>query len=137
MGNQIMTIKPPPSRFSACIVPPWVATARVAIARPSPNPFSVVIRRDEHDDHWLLLLGKGGKLGKVALPSRARTALDQYLVQRGLPVTPTRWNPVAPLVASLDEDGAGIEPKRLWHVLRRLFMLVVDAIQDDRPVAAE
>ncbi|KVU54169.1 integrase [Burkholderia ubonensis] len=95
------------------------------------------IRRDEHGDHWLHVIGKGGKLGKVALPSLARTALDQYLVQRGLPVTPTRWNPATPLVASLDEDGAGIEPRRLWRVLRRFFELAADTIQDERPAAAE
>ncbi|KVM71158.1 integrase [Burkholderia ubonensis] len=95
------------------------------------------IRRDEHGDHWLHVIGKGGKLGKVALPSLARTALDQYLVQRGLPVTPTRWNPATPLVASLDEDGAGIEPRRLWRVLRRFFVLSADAIQEERPATAE
>ncbi|MDN7592073.1 phage integrase family protein [Burkholderia seminalis] len=95
------------------------------------------IRRDEHGDHWLHVLGKGGKLGKVTLPALARTALDQYLVQRGLPVTPTRWNPATPLVGSLEEDGAGIEPRRLWRVLRRFFVLVADAIQDERPATAE
>ncbi|MGS1076293.1 phage integrase family protein [Burkholderia glumae] len=95
------------------------------------------IRRDEHGDHWLHVLGKGGKLGKVTLPTLARTALDQYLVQRGQPVTPTLWNPVTPLVASLEEDGAGIEPRRLWRVLRRFFALVADAIQDERPATAE
>ncbi|KVN60763.1 integrase [Burkholderia ubonensis] len=95
------------------------------------------IWRDEHGDHWLHVLGKGGKLGKVALPPLARTALDQYLVQRGLPVTPTRWNPATPLVASLEEDGAGIEPRRLWRVLRRFFELAADTIQDERPAAAE
>ncbi|HDR9511640.1 integrase [Burkholderia cepacia] len=95
------------------------------------------IRRDEHGDHWLHVLGKGGKLGKVTLPTLARTARDQYLVQRGQPVTPTLWNPVTPLVASLEEDGAGIEPRRLWRVLRRFFALVADAIQDERPATAE
>ncbi|KVZ70486.1 integrase, partial [Burkholderia ubonensis] len=95
------------------------------------------IRRDEHGDHWLHVLGKGGKLGKVALPSLARTALDQYLVQRGLPVTPARWNPATPLVVSLDEDGAGIESTRLWRVLRRFFVLSADAIQEERPATAE
>ncbi|WP_175689093.1 phage integrase family protein [Burkholderia anthina] len=95
------------------------------------------VRRDEHGDHWLHVLGKGGKLGKVALPSLARTALDQYLVQRGMPVTPSRWNPATPLVASLDADGAGIESTRLWRVLRRFFVLVADAIQDERPATAE
>ncbi|RZF23707.1 integrase [Paraburkholderia sp. UYCP14C] len=95
------------------------------------------IHRDEHGDHWLHVLGKGGKRGKVALPPLARTALDQHLVQRGLPVTPARWNPATPLVANLDEDGAGIESTRLWRVLRRFFVLVADAIQDERPGTAE
>jgi site-specific recombinase XerD len=95
------------------------------------------IRRDEHGDHWLHVLGKGGKRGKVALPALARTALDQYLVQRCLPVTPVRWNPATPLVASLEEDGARIESTRLWRVLRRFFVLVADAIQDERPATAE
>jgi len=95
------------------------------------------IRQEEHGDHWLHVLGKGGKLGKVALPALARTALDQYLVQRRLPVTPARWNPTTPLVASLDEDGARIESTRLWRVLRRFFVLVADAIQDERPTTAE
>lgn len=87
------------------------------------------IRRDEHGDHWLQVIGKGGKPGKVALPALARTALDQSLVQRGLPVTP--------LVANLEEDGAGIESTRLWRVLRRFFRLAADAIQDERPATAE
>lgn len=95
------------------------------------------IRRDEHGDHWLHVLGKGGKRGKVALPPLARTALDQYLVPRGQPVTPARWNPATPLVANLEEDGAGIESSRLWRVLRRFFVLVADAIQDARPTTAE
>lgn len=95
------------------------------------------VRCDEHGDHWLHVLGKGGKLGKVALPSLARTALDQYLVQRGLPVRPSCWNPVMPLVTSLEEDGAGIESTRLWRVLRRFFVLVADAIQDERPATAD
>ncbi|MBB5498655.1 phage integrase family protein [Paraburkholderia sp. MM5384-R2] len=95
------------------------------------------IRRDEHGDHWLHVLGKGGKLGKVSLPPLARTALDQHLLQRRLPVTPARWNPATPLIASLDEDGAGIESTRLWRVLRRFFAQAADAIQDERPATAE
>ncbi|MEB2541714.1 MULTISPECIES: phage integrase family protein [Burkholderia] len=95
------------------------------------------IRRDEHGDHWLHVVGKGGKPGKVALPALARTALDQSLVQRGLPVTPSRWNPATPLIANLEEGGAGIESTRLWRVLRRFFRLAADAIQDERPATAE
>jgi len=37
------------------------------------------IHTDDHGDHWLHVVGKGGKLGKVTLPRLARTALDQYL----------------------------------------------------------
>ncbi|MEX3669804.1 phage integrase family protein [Paraburkholderia phenoliruptrix] len=95
------------------------------------------IRRDEYGDHWLHVLGKGGKLGKVALPSLARTALDQYLMQRGLPVTPERWNPATPLVVSLEEDEARIESTRLWRVLRRFFVLAADTIEEERPATAE
>lgn len=95
------------------------------------------IRRDEHGDHWLHVIGKGGKPGKVALPALARTALDQSLVQRGLPVTPSRWDPTTPLVANLEDDAAGIESTRLWRVLRRFFRLAADAIQDERPATAE
>ncbi|KGC04683.1 putative transposase IS66 [Burkholderia cepacia] len=54
-----------------------------------------------------------------------------------LPVTQSRWNPGTPLVGGLDEDGAGIESTRLWRVLRRFFVLVADAIQDERPATAE
>ncbi|KVK80950.1 integrase [Burkholderia cepacia] len=95
------------------------------------------IQRDEQGDHWLYVIGKGGKPGKVALPALARTALDQFLVQRGLPVTSSRWEPATPLVANLEEDGAGIESTRLWRVLRRFFQLAADAIQDERPATAD
>jgi len=45
------------------------------------------VRIDEHGDHWLHLVGKGGKPGKVVLPPLATGALDHYLLERGLPVT--------------------------------------------------
>ncbi|WP_175950730.1 site-specific integrase [Burkholderia sp. BCC0405] len=95
------------------------------------------IQRDEYGDHWLHVIGKGGKPGKVVLPALARSALDQWLVQRGLPVTPSRWNPATPLVANLIEDGAGIESTRLWRVLRRFFLVAAGVIQDERPATAE
>ena len=46
------------------------------------------IELDAHGDHWLHLVGKGSKAGKVALPPLARAALDQHLMQRKLPLTP-------------------------------------------------
>ena len=70
---------------------------------------------DTHGDHWLSLVGKGAKAGKVALPPLARAALDRYLVERGLPVTPARWDPSTPLIGGLGADSAsGITGTRLW-----------------------
>ena len=46
------------------------------------------IEVDGHGDHWLHLVGKGSKATKVALPPLARAALDRYLMQRELPITP-------------------------------------------------
>jgi site-specific recombinase XerD len=51
------------------------------------------IETDAHGDYWLKLVGKGNKVGKVALPPLARSALNQSLVQRGLPTTPAHWKP--------------------------------------------
>jgi site-specific recombinase XerD len=96
------------------------------------------VRIDERDDHWLHVVGKGGKPGKVALPPLARSALDQYLMQRNLSVTPARWNPKTPLVACLGEDdNAGIAGARLWRVMRRFFMQVADVIRTEQPAMAD
>lgn len=95
------------------------------------------VHRDEHGDHWLHVRGKGGKLGKVVLPSLARAALDQYLVRRGLPVTPANWNAATPLVGRLAECDAGIESTRLWRVLHRFFLLAAGVIEGERPMTAE
>jgi len=96
------------------------------------------IEVDHHGDHWLRLVGKGAKAGKVALPPLARTALDRYLVERGLPVTPARWNPKMPLIGGLGQDLAnGITGTRLWGVLRRFFTQAADLLLADSPVTAE
>jgi site-specific recombinase XerD len=96
------------------------------------------IQTDAHGDHWLHLVGKGGKPGKVALPPLARTALDRYLIQRGLSVTPARWNPKTPLIASLGDDcTTGITGARLWHVMRRFFVQAAKIIETDSPTLAE
>ncbi|WP_439673226.1 Integrase (plasmid) [Cupriavidus necator] len=96
------------------------------------------IEIDPHGDHWLNLVGKGAKAGKVALPPLARVALDRYLVERGLPVTPARWDPHTPLIGSLGQEPAnGITGTRLWGLLRRFFVQAAALIQADHPAAAE
>lgn len=86
-------------------------------------------------ERWLHLTGKGAKAGKVVLPPLARFALDQYLMQRGLPVSPARWEPDTPLLGHLDEPG-GITTPRLREVLRRFFRSAADAIETEHPALA-
>ncbi|MGA4086183.1 tyrosine-type recombinase/integrase, partial [Ralstonia nicotianae] len=96
------------------------------------------IETDRQGDHWLSLIGKGGRAGKVALPPLARTALDRYLVERGLPVTQARWNPQTPLIGALGLDpGGGITGSRLWSVMRRFFRVAADLIEHDHTALAE
>jgi site-specific recombinase XerD len=92
---------------------------------------------DEHGDHWLHVSGKGGKPGKVGLPPLACRALGRYLVQRHLPVMPSRWKPVTPIVARLEDDGSAIASLRLSRVMRRFFLAVAEAVQDERPALAD
>ena len=96
------------------------------------------IEMDRQGDHWLNLIGKGSRAGKVALPPLARAALDRYLVERGLPVTRARWNPKMPLIGRLGIDAAeGITGTRLWSVVRRFFETAANTIENDHAVLAE
>lgn len=95
------------------------------------------IHRDDHDDSWLKVSGKGGKEGEVALPLFATAALDRYLAYRRLPITRTRWDPATPLVPSLDEDGKGITTARLWALMRRFFGFTAQQLQEASPGTAE
>ncbi len=55
-----------------------------------------------------------------------------------MPVTPQRWNPKTPLLASLGEDeNAGITGAHLWRVMRRFFLKTADVLVDDHPALAE
>lgn len=94
---------------------------------------------DAHGDHWIKLVGKGSKSGKVALPPLVRSALDHSLMQRGLPITPKHWKPSTPLIADLgDPDSkSGITATRVWSLMKRFFTTVASAIEKDAPATAE
>lgn len=97
-----------------------------------------MIEVDGEGDCWLRLVGKGSKAGKVSLPPLARVALDRYLVQRGLPTTPSSWEPGTPIVGSLEEDSAaGITATRLRAINKRFFSQVADIVKDRSPATAE
>ncbi|MBV8156687.1 MAG: site-specific integrase [Dyella sp.] len=92
---------------------------------------------DVAGDHWLHLVGKGGKPARVTLTPLARVALDRYLQERGLPVSRARWEPTTPMIGSLDGTDTGLTPLRLWEIMRRFFALAADVIGDDHPALAE
>ncbi len=96
------------------------------------------VETDTHGDHWLHLVGKGSKPGKVALPPLARGALDRYLVQRGMPTTRVHWDPTTPIIAQLSQDrGGAITGTRLWAVMHRFFETAADLVDEQSPTLAE
>lgn len=94
------------------------------------------IRRDDHGDDWLQVVGKGHKEGEVAVPTSTMGALERYLAQRGLPTTRSRWDPKAPLLPALEGAGS-VTTARLWVVLRRFFDDAADQLQVTSPGTAE
>lgn len=95
------------------------------------------VQFDSDGEPWLHVVGKGSKAAKVALPAMARSALDRYLVHRGLPVTQSHWDPATRLVGQLSgETSQGITTARLRAVIKRFFKLVAEVIQEQNPAAA-
>ena len=93
---------------------------------------------DDHDDHWLQFTGKGSKVGKVALPPLARSALDRYLMQRGLPTTRAQWDLKTPLIDSLDQlGGTGITATRLLVILKKFFGIAAKQMETEHPALTE
>lgn len=97
-----------------------------------------MIEQDARGERWLRTVGKGSKAGSVALPPLARAALDRYLAQRRLPTTPSRWDPITLLVASVEQEAAGgITAARLWAVMKRFFAQVANVITEEHPATAD
>ena len=94
------------------------------------------IEFDASGDAWLHVVGKGSKAGKVVLPLIARGALENYLVQRGLSVSPAKWDARTPLLGSLDGE-AGITARRLWAAMKRFFETAATVLTDVNPALAE
>lgn len=85
---------------------------------------------------WLHILGKGQKIGLVAVPPLAKMVLSEYLAFRSLPIAPARWNPSTPLLASLLEDGGAITAGRLWQIAKRFFSHAADSLSEINPTLA-
>ncbi|WP_217283866.1 phage integrase family protein [Pseudaquabacterium terrae] len=101
------------------------------------------IELDPHGDHWLRVVGKGSKAGKVSLPPIAREALDRYLAQRGLPVTPAKWASSTRLLGNIPaavgeaDEAGGITTGRLWALTKRFFATAAGELQEVHPALAE
>jgi site-specific recombinase XerD len=95
------------------------------------------IETDARQESWLHLVGQDAKAGKVVLPPLALTALERYLVQRGLPATSMRWAPDTPLVGRLADEAGGITTARLWALMWRFFATAAGVIEADNPQLAE
>ena len=111
------------------------------------------IEKDSRGEYWLHVIGKGQKIGKVALPPMAKLALEQYLLARELPTTSRYWKTDTPLIGSLQKnrphaDGnksagkdqskhtAGITCARLRKLLERFFETVATTVESEQPALA-
>ncbi len=93
------------------------------------------VHRDALGDDWLIVLGKGAKKGRVAIPTTAFGALERHLAQRGVPTTRARWAPDTPLVGSV--DGAPITRARIWAIVKRFFAHAANELESDTPTLAD
>lgn len=109
----------------------WLATG----LRPSEFVGAKLgnIDRQVGGESWLYVRGKGDKPARVALPQLATAALDRYLAQRGLPVTPQFWEPNVPLLPSLIDDNEGLTTARVWAMLKRFFGQAADELSKVNP----
>ncbi len=83
-------------------------------------------------------MGKGSKAGKVALPPLARSALNRYLSQRGLPTTPLLWKPDTPMIGDLRQgQTSGITDTRLRKLLGRFFQQAATLVEAENPSLAD
>lgn len=76
------------------------------------------LEKDTEGDTWLVVVGKGGATREVLVPPQGLYALEDYLISRGLPKSPSEWDRSAPLIASLKGE-ASISASRLGEIVRR------------------
>jgi site-specific recombinase XerD len=96
------------------------------------------ISADERGAKWLEVRGKGARLGRVALPPLAWSALEHYLRHRGISVQMERWDPNAPLVGRIGDEGEDhITASRLWRVMKQFFLRAADVLKTSSPSAAQ
>jgi site-specific recombinase XerD len=107
-----------------------------------PRPMEMVaarlghLLRDDAGDDWLRVQGKGSREGDVSVPLLSMRALERFLMQRGLPVTRSSWDPAMPLLPSLEHPHRCISTGRLRVLMRRFYDFAAAKLKDVNPGAA-
>jgi len=97
----------------------------------------VHVASDEQGSWWLAVIGKGNKAGRVAVPPRAKLALDRYLAARGISTSALLWKAGVPLLARLAGEGSGLTGSRLWAIVKRFFAQAADELEVSNAPLAE
>lgn len=91
---------------------------------------------EEGGHWWWYVVGKGAKLGKVAVPDQMLEALIRYRLFLGLTAVPTP-NDDSPLLRNIRHPGESITARRLNQILKEIFGRAADKLPKERIHIAE
>jgi site-specific recombinase XerD len=97
----------------------------------------VSISCDEDSNWWIAVVGKGNKAGRVAVPPRAKLALDRYLAPRGISTAAARWKPGIRVLGRIAGEDTGLTGSRLWAVVKRFFAQAATELEEGNAALAE
>lgn len=95
-----------------------------------------IIGKDIQEGWMLQVLRKGGRLGRVPMPSGAIDALRRYLVWRGMLPDFTQLPGSLPLIATLEDTTVPLSPSPLYKLLKKVFAAAAVTLKETDPVGA-
>lgn len=96
------------------------------------------IHTSDGSSYWIRVTGKGSKTRDVFIPLSVKAVLERYLVTRRLSTDPGRWDKKASLIGRVSGDAVGpLASRRLWALLKRVFMEAAAVYRDEAPSIAE
>lgn len=84
------------------------------------------IYQGEPGEWFVRVRGKGNKVGIIDLLPMPKTALEQYLISRGLSPLIDHNDPGIPVVSALDNPSVPLGRKAVWAIIDRFRKLAVD-----------
>ncbi len=91
------------------------------------------IYQGEPGEWFIRVKGKGGKTAVIDLLPVAKSALEQYLIARGLSALIDHNDPGLPVVSTLESPSTPIQRKSLWAVINRFRKLAAVEFKKDYP----